>query len=98
MPSSDTFFSGKNGKCTGNGTAVLTTGRKVEPVADRHDVTNTGSGGFGSIITSIKRAKFSIEANWNAAANPLDDPPGLVEGATLTNVKLYLDGLASPFY
>lgn len=98
MPSSDNFFSGKNGKVTVNGTELLITGWKVEPEAERHDVTHTGSSGFGNIITSIKRAKFTIEMNWNAQQNPLDDPPNLVEGATITNVKCYLDGLTSPFW
>lgn len=99
MPgSSDNFFTGKNGHAAIGATVLKITGWNCDDNADRHDVTNTSSGGHGNIITGVKRCPFTIEMNWDAAANPLDSPPSLGAGSTLSQVKLFLDGATSPFY
>jgi hypothetical protein len=44
---------------------------------------------------------FTLEMDWDAAANPMDDPPGLYPGAVLTDLSLYLDEAATaqgPFW
>jgi hypothetical protein len=98
MPSSDNYFVGKDGKATVNGTDINVEGWSVSTAADRVDVTSTRTAGYRGIITGIKGLTFSLTLKWDAAANPLDNPPSLVPGTTLSTVRLYLNGTSSPYW
>jgi hypothetical protein len=98
MPSTTNYFTGKLGKVTVNATDINVEGWSVEPTVDEHDVTSTRTSGYGAVIPGIKRLKFTLNLKWDAAANPLDNPPNLRAGGTITTVKLYLNDTTSPFW
>jgi hypothetical protein len=96
--SQDNYTVGKLAKTTVNGTDINGNGWSVDPTADDVDVTGTRSAGYGACITGVRRATFTMTLIWDALANPLDNPPNLKAGSTITNTKLYLNGLTSPFW
>jgi hypothetical protein len=68
---------------------------RVNPTSDALDITNYEGGGFADFISGIIQAEFTIEADWDSAADPFANPPNIVVGAVLTNTALYTN-LASP--
>lgn len=92
------YFVGKDGKATVAGVDVNVEGWSVDPTADEHDVTSTRTAGFGGVITGVKRCKGVLTMSFDAAANPLDNPPALAIGTTVTSVKLYLNGTSNPYW
>lgn len=97
-PSQTNYTVGKLAKTTVNGTDINGDGWSVDPTAERQDVTSTRTGGYRGVITGIRGATFTMTLSWDAAANPMDNPPSLKAGTTLTNVKLYLNDVTSPFW
>jgi hypothetical protein len=91
-------FTGNDGDATFNGTELYITGWSVDNEAEEHDTTNTGGSGYGDLITGTKRLTATVDLNWDASINPMDNPPNLVAGATITTTKLYLDGKSSPYW
>jgi hypothetical protein len=98
MASNTNYYTGKLGKVTVNATDINVQGWSVDPTVDEHDVTSTRTGGYGGVIAGIKRLKFTVTLNWDAAANPLDNPPNLGAGSVVSTIKLYLNDTTSPFW
>lgn len=96
-------LTGKTGSCTitsgtNPATVLNITGWSVDPKATEHRTDNTGGSGFSDRITGIRDCTFTIEANYDAAANLFDDSPGIREGSTITTVKLYLQGTNNAYW
>ena len=93
---------GKTGLVTvANGTTTTTlnvTGWSVSPSAMEHRTDNTGGSGFSDRISSIIDCKFTVEANYDSVANVFVGPPVITAGATLTDVKLYMQGTNSGYF
>jgi hypothetical protein len=64
----------------------------VNPTADELDTTNFEGDGFGDRIAGILDAEFTVDADWDSNNNNYLDPPDIVPGAEIFNVKLFLDG------
>lgn len=70
----------------------------VNPKADLIDTSNSESGGAAEYTAGFVYCDVSISGPFDAAQNPYDAPVGFQAGETISNVKLYLNGLAGPFW
>lgn len=99
MPSSsDNHFTGKNGKAVVNGVDMNVIKWDVNPEAQRVEVTGTRHAGHTGVIAGNRGSTFTMTMKFDAAANPLDNPPNCKAGQRITNVRLYLDGTSSPYW
>lgn len=81
--------------------ATVVTAKKwtVSPESEELDTTNFEGIGFYECIGGTKKCNVTIELDDNGAANIFDGGGGgLTAGATLSTVKLYLNGTSSPFW
>lgn len=94
-----TFHSGFLGKATINGNEVPITLWNVNPGVRVAQTDNSMSGGFMLRESSGgKTASFTITIDYDFDANPFATPYGLVIGAKITNVKLYLNDTTGVFW
>jgi hypothetical protein len=98
MASETNYFVGKHGKALVGSTDCNVEGWSVDHDADRIDVTSTRTAGYRGVITGVQGSTFTLTLSWDAAANPLDSPPALKAGTTLSTVKLYLNTVTSPYW
>lgn len=59
---------------------------------------STAGNGYSDREVTMRDLKATIDGDWDASQNLLDDPPKFVVGQILTNVKLFLNGSTSPFW
>ena len=90
-------FSAKNAMVRIGGTPLAVKSWNVDAKADEIDTTNTEGGGFYSGLIGIQSAEVTMEFDVDSLASPYNNPPNLGPGET-TEVKLYWDGLAGPFW
>lgn len=88
-------YSAKNAKVRIGATVVVAKQWDVEPQVDELDVTNFESGGFHEVIGGIKKITVNIQLDDNGLENIYDV---IQAGSTATNVKLYLNDTAGPFW
>jgi hypothetical protein len=93
-----TNHSGKDGTATINGAEIPLTGWSVNPTSDIVGFRNSKTGKFTKRETTFKDLTFSIDLDFDFDANPFAVGVGLIPGAALTNVKLYLNGVAGLFH
>lgn len=53
------------------------------------DTVNFESSGYGEGISSILDASLSFGGDWDAGANPYDNPPGIYPRDDLPNLRFY---------
>lgn len=53
---------------------------------------------FEQGMIGVETAVFNLDGNWDAAANPLDDPPGLYVREDGPEIKLYVSRIDDTFY
>jgi hypothetical protein len=70
-------------------------GWSIDPTVEELRTDNTCDNGFTDRIGGPSNATFTIEQDWDASFNPMDDPPGLRPGVVLTDLKLHFDSLAT---
>jgi hypothetical protein len=93
------FFYGQFARYGLASTAYDGKGWSIDPKVEEHRTDNTGGQGFSDRIGGINDCTFVIETDWDADANPMDDPPGLRAGNVLTNLRLHFDEeAASPYW
>ena len=93
-----TFHSGKDGKTTVNGNEVPITDWSVDPMATLVDFKNSKTGLFPKREATFRDATVSLGIDFDFDANPFAAPISITPGTTLTNTKLYLNGLAGLFH
>jgi hypothetical protein len=93
-----TFTSGKDGKATVNGTELPITRWNAAPALELVDFRNSKTGSFTDFEDTFKDLRVTIEVDWDVDQQPFAAPFGLLLGALLTNVKLYVKGLTGPFW
>lgn len=98
MATTNRPVSGKKGKITLNGTTVKLKKWSVNPQSQDHDSTNFESEGFGEGLGGIREADVNFEGDWDSAQNPHDDPPNIMDGEVITDVRLYIDRDNSLFF
>lgn len=94
----ENFFYGKSAKYRIGTVPVVYGGNKgwsVDPSVEDLRTDNTADNGFSNRIAGINDLPWTIEHDWDADNNPMDDPPALYPGSVLTDLRLYLDQLAS---
>ena len=88
--------SGKNSRVITNGTTLNFAKYDVDSSGDDQDTTNFESDGVEEGILGVQLATISFGGDWDAHANPYDDPPGLYPRDDLPNTYFYpnvTDGL-----
>jgi hypothetical protein len=87
----------KGGSCEVNGTTVdIVSGTYDEEVGEV-DITDTGSSGEQEIGVGIRRTVIECVGYWDDANKPTSNPPQIIPGTSLTNVKLELANGGSAF-
>ena len=84
-------FSAKQARVQINGTNVLANKWSCKIKVDELDITNFETSGYADYIGGVIEAEVDCDIQWNSSAHPTSNPPNLVAGATITNLKLYLD-------
>lgn len=94
-----TPFSAKNAKIRIGSSTFTAKVWEVTPKTNPADTTNFEGGGFGDAIGTILEADISIQdADFDADANPYDNPPNLRPVQVVEDLKLYLNDTTSPFW
>lgn len=95
----EAFLFGKSAVLEVNSVAYDGKGWSVSPDAADLRTDNTGDQGFANRIAGVRNCSFTINFDWDASANLMDDPPALKIGSVLTGVKLHLDfDAGGPFW
>lgn len=79
--------SGKEGKVKVDATDLNITAWSRSETMPTEDTTDTGDDGYRNSVNTIREASGTVEADWDAASRPHDDPPDIVTGS---EVALYL--------
>src|ERR1041385_2413133 len=99
MSATQDFFNGKGASFGINGqNYVGNEGWSIDDNPSELRTDNTAGGGFSDRIIGNHDLVATMEMCWDASANPLEAPYGFAPGTILTNLKLYLNGTASPYY
>lgn len=89
-------YSARNAKIRVNGVTVNAKRWTATPSADLYSTQYSEGAGFETGIFTRKWLDVEIECDDDGAANLYD--AGLVPGATVTNVRLYLNDVAGPYF
>lgn len=94
------FFAAYNASVRINGNTLIAKKWEVNNKADKLDVSNFEGGGFKEYIGGMVDCDVSIEFDWygTAGGNPFDAPLSILPSTALTNVRLYVNGTAGPFW
>lgn len=88
------FYHGKDGKVRIGGSTLKVTRWFGDFKAQKHDITNSESGGFGEYMGGIVDCDpITIEGFWEVGTAPMTL---LVPGAVTASVVLYTGGLSGP--
>lgn len=90
--------SGFTGTATINGTELPVTDWSVSPSATILQFMNSLTGKHARKSATFEDASFSISFDWDDSNNPFASPLTITQGATITNVKLLLDGPTGALY
>lgn len=86
-----TFKAGKTGRVQVNAINMATSEWSCTLTGAELDTSNFEGNGRHSYILGLEGMSWSISSLYDAAKNPLDDPPGLYARDDGTNMKLYVD-------
>jgi hypothetical protein len=86
------FHSGFTGTATINGTEVPLKGWSVDPVAEVYRTRNSMTAGYSAKETTYQDATFSLRIDYDFDGSIFASPLSIVQGDTITNVKLILRG------
>jgi hypothetical protein len=92
------FHSGAMGTATINGTEVPLLSWKVEPHAEVVTFKNSKTGAYPQREATFKDARVELALDLDFDNYPFASPPGILIGATLTNVQLYLHGASGDYW
>ncbi len=99
MAVSGTFRAGKTSRIRVAGNQNLTQGEySVKDKGENLDTTNFESNGYSEGLIGILEADFSLSGHWDAAVNPLVDPPGLFPRDDGPQIQLYTKVADNVFY
>lgn len=88
-------FSAKNARVQVNGTNLSAIKWMVTAKTDELDISNfettTPDNIFADYTFGLQEAEVQVEAIWDANADPHANPPNIIAGGTITNLKLFLD-------
>lgn len=90
--------SGISGTATVNGTELPITDWSVNPSATILQFVNSLTGKHAKKASTFEDATFSFSFDWDDSNNPFAAPLTIVQGSTITNVKLLLDGPSGSLY
>jgi hypothetical protein len=93
-----TPVSAKNAKVRIGATVYTARRWNVNPTAEELDITNFEGAGFADRISGIVDAEITVDADWDSAASNFANPPNIVTGQTLLNVKLFLNDTTGAFW
>jgi len=85
-----TFKSGVGGNVKVNLTTLLINTWTFEETETSAETTNSGSAGYQESIFVDRVATGTVEANWDADAQPRLDPPLIKSGTVIDSLKLYV--------
>jgi hypothetical protein len=92
------FHSGRESTATINGTELPTTGWSVDPTSEIVTFRNSKTDRYSLKEATYHDLSGSITIDFDHDENPFVAPIGLADGAELTDVKLYTNGVGSLFY
>lgn len=92
-----TFHSGQNGSATVGAIALPLVAWQVRPTAKVVEFRNSKTGQFIRRASAFKDAAVVLDIDYDFDANPFATP-GLVAGATLAQVKLFVNGVAGDYW
>ena len=100
---SGSFLAGKNSRVRSSGQDLTANTWSATYNGIDLDVTNFESNGFDEGIKGVEKLTWSLDAAWNTAQNPNDDPPGLFPTDGGTDLIMYVntadaDGYNMPLY
>lgn len=93
-----TFNSGKESTATIEGTELPTTEWSVDPSVEIVRFLNSKTDDYAIKKPTFKDCTFTITIDWDFDSNPFQTPTTLNIGTELTNVRLYLNGVASEYW
>jgi len=85
-----TFKSGVGGHVAVGATTLYINTWTFEEAETSAETTNSGSGGYQESIFVDRVATGTVEANWDADAQPRLDPPDITSGTEIDSLKLYI--------
>jgi len=85
-----TFKSGVGGSVKVGATTLLINTWTFEEAETSAETTNSGSAGYQESIFVDRVATGTVEANWDADAQPRLNPPNIKSGTSISSLKLYL--------
>lgn len=88
--------SGRNCQVRINSTILVAEEWTATPRGDDLDTTNAEGGGYTDQINGCEGLDVSIKGFWDSAQNPTDSPLALTRGATVSTVRIYLNGTSGP--
>lgn len=91
MALSGSFRSGRDSRVQVGATNLNMAKWDADSSGDDIDTNNFEGNGYGEGVVGIVEASLSADGIWNAAANPIDSPPGLYPRWDLQNLKFYLN-------
>jgi hypothetical protein len=92
------FKAGKAGRTQIVATNMTNKGWTISLDAMELDTSNFESGGKKSYLIGLEGLAWTIEANFDAAKNPLDDPPGFYMRDDGVTMKLYTNVANNRFW
>jgi hypothetical protein len=91
-------LSAKNAAIRVGATIFVGSEWNVNPETAWDDTTNFESNGFETQVACTRKCTGTFVAFWDRGQNPHDNPPGFIDGQELANVRLYMNGVGSPFW
>ena len=85
-----TFKSGVGGNVIVGATTLKINTWTFEEVETSAETTNSGSAGYQESIFVDRVATGTVEANWDADAQPRTDPPLIKSGTSIASLELYI--------
>lgn len=90
------FFTGSKGHVVADGQTLDVLSWEAMPTCDLQENTHSGTNGYKTFNAGNLGMTGSVTMNWDAEANPTEDPPDLAPGSSIT-LDLYLEGAGTPF-
>ena len=91
------FFTGSKGHVIADGQTLPVLSWEATPTCDLQEKTHSGTAGYKTFNAGNLGMTGTVSMNWDADANPMEDPPDLIPGSSIT-LDLYLEGAGTPFF
>lgn len=90
--------SAKNAQVRIGSATHFATSWDVNPSAEELETSNFEGVGYTDRIAGLIDCEVTVEGWFDTSANPFDSPLSLAAGNVITNLKLYLNTTAGPFW